>query len=167
MITTLSPPQSGSCVGLGPLKILVVDDHAVIGTAVGIFLGRLGHQVDIVADGRTAVEAVTHGDYDAVLMDVLMPGMDGLEATRLIRQSDSHRHRPLIFAMSADDSRDDRAFYLDSGMNDSLPKPVLLPDLAALLERWFPASHSPRVADADPRQWKQDGSSSLTSSGLA
>ena len=149
MVTSFQRSRNEASASAHCLRILLADDHPVIRTALETLLVRLGHEVDIVADGRAALEAAIHRDYDAVLMDVEMPGMDGLEATRRLRHSGLHALRPLIFALSADASSADRALYLAMGMDDLLVKPVRLLELATILERWFPADEPTTVADAD------------------
>jgi CheY-like chemotaxis protein len=118
------------------LRLLLADDHAALRAAIGALIGSLGHEVDLVGDGRAAMEAVGHRDYDAVLMDVEMPVMDGLEATRCLRCAESRgANRLLIIGLSADDSRENRASCLAAGMDTLLRKPVLQRDLVAALER--------------------------------
>ncbi len=149
MVTSLRPSRDDASASPHCLRILLADDHPVIRTALQTLLVRLGHEVVIVADGRAALEAATSREYDAVLMDVQMPRMDGLEATRRLRKSRSHALRPLIFALSADASSEDRTTYLAMGMDDVLVKPVRLHELATILERWFPTDEPATVLDAD------------------
>ena len=92
---------------------------------------KLGHHIDVVANGREATEAVHLAPYDVVLMDVEMPEMDGLEATRIIRRMLPQWKRPRIVAMTASALAEDRRSCSDSGMDDYLAKPVRLGDLDA------------------------------------
>jgi CheY-like chemotaxis protein len=95
----------------------------------------LGHRVDLAVNGQEAIDAMTRTRYDAILMDCNMPIMDGYEATRSIRTLEgSERHTPIV-AMTADAMVGDRDRSLAAGMDDYLPKPVRLADLAAVLER--------------------------------
>jgi CheY-like chemotaxis protein len=149
MVTSYQRPRDEACASPHRLRILLADDHPVIRSALETLLLRLGHEVDTVADGRAAVEAATCREYDAVLMDVQMPGIDGLEATRCLRLSQSHGLRPLIFALTADASHESRALYLAMGMNDLLAKPVRLLELTTIFERWFPANRPATVPDKD------------------
>ena len=116
-------------------RVLVVDDVDVNRELVGILLRRLGCHVDEVSSGCEAVEAILGGTYDAVLMDVHMPGMDGIEAARRIR---SFRADLPIVAMTADIFPDRIADYLSAGMSDYLFKPVNPTQLVRMLARCCP-----------------------------
>src|SRR5690606_7491205 len=99
------------------------------------FLERDGHIVTIVTDGRQAVEAVAAGEYDLVLMDVSLPGMDGLEATRRIRAlGDPQRARIPIIATSAHVFHSEIAQHLDAGMDAFVAKPLSPESLFAAIE---------------------------------
>jgi signal transduction histidine kinase/CheY-like chemotaxis protein/HPt (histidine-containing phosphotransfer) domain-containing protein len=118
-----------------PLRILVVEDNRVNQqVAVGL-LQRQGHAVDVVLDGREAVAAVQAGVYDLVLMDVHMPGMDGLEATRRIRDLPGPRGRVPIVALSASALPEETQACLGAGMNAYLAKPLDPAALAQVLAR--------------------------------
>jgi len=120
----------------GPaLRILLAEDNAVNQkVALGI-LGRLGYKADVAANGQEVLDALDLADYDVILMDVQMPEMDGLEATRLIRQNLPREKRPRIVAMTANAMQGDRERCLEAGMDDYIPKPVRHSDLAAALDR--------------------------------
>lgn len=110
---------------LPPLDVLLVEDSLVNQKlALGV-LGQFGHRVTVAGNGREAVEITASRDFDVVLMDVQMPEMDGLEATRLIRQREqgSERHIPII-AMTAHALTGDRERCLASGMDEYLSKPI-------------------------------------------
>jgi PAS domain S-box-containing protein len=132
-------PEASAVSGHGPaatsgLRILVAEDNAVNQKlAVGL-LAKLGHKADMVGNGAEALEAVASGRYDVVLMDVQMPELDGLEATRRIRRRRSH-HQPRIIAMTANVIQGDREECLEAGMDDYLAKPIRVPELRAALER--------------------------------
>ncbi len=116
----------------GGLRILLVDDSAVIRRATSLLLGKRGHAVDEAADGRAAVEAAVAGDYDVVLMDLQMPGLDGLAATREIRR----RRRgpgPRIFALTASVVDEAVHDWADAGMDGVLTKPLDVDALADAL----------------------------------
>jgi len=115
-----------------PLEVLVVDDNAVNRTVAVGLLSRLGCPVDKAASGREAVEAIDRRRYDLVLMDVHMPEMDGLEATRLIRERAGGRAIRIV-AMTADAGRETRDRCLAAGMDDLLTKPVDVKALKALV----------------------------------
>jgi CheY-like chemotaxis protein len=93
----------------------------------------MGYRADVAADGREAVTALSQRDYDLVLMDVEMPVMDGVEATRRIRASD-RAPRPRIVGLTANVAAEDRATYLAAGMDDCLVKPIRVAELRAALE---------------------------------
>jgi PAS domain S-box-containing protein len=120
-------------------RILVVEDNAVNQeVALGI-LRRLGLRADAVGDGAEAVELLKTLPYDLVLMDMQMPEMDGLEATRIIRnpQSAVLNHRIPVIAMTANAMRGDRERCLEAGMNDYVSKPVSPQALVAALNAWL------------------------------
>lgn len=122
---------------LAPLRILVAEDNPVNRKVVGLQLRRLGLEADFVHDGAAALEAVSEHSYDLVLMDACMPVMDGLEATRRIRQLVLER-RPVIIAMTANVQPSDRQNCLEAGMDDFLTKPLTMDLLRAALLRFFP-----------------------------
>jgi CheY-like chemotaxis protein len=116
--------------------ILLVEDNPVnLQVAVEI-LTKEGFSVDVAVDGRQAIEKVLVKKYDCVLMDVEMPGMDGHEATRLIRTKLGLVDLPII-AMTAHTLKGDREKCLEAGMNDYLPKPVGTKQLFAALVKWI------------------------------
>jgi PAS domain S-box-containing protein len=124
----------------GAVRILLAEDNITNQmVAVGI-LKKLGLRADAVANGAEAVKALETLPYDLVLMDVQMPEMDGLEATRQIRNHGSavRNHRIPIIAMTAHAIQGDRERCLESGMNDYVTKPVDPHALAEALEKWLP-----------------------------
>jgi signal transduction histidine kinase/ActR/RegA family two-component response regulator len=118
---------------LRPLHILLVEDHVVNQTVMMAMLARLGYAADCVANGQDAVEAAARQRYDVILMDVQMPGMDGLEATRRIRAQQAGDRRPFIIAVTGHAMSSDRESCVAAGMDDFLEKPVKLSDLGAAL----------------------------------
>ncbi len=115
------------------IKILLVEDNPVNQrVAVGL-LRKLGYEHVVASDGQAALAAVRGGSIDIVLMDCLMPGMDGFEATRALR---AEGWKLPIVAMTASAMSGDRERCLESGMDDYLSKPIAVPLLEALLERW-------------------------------
>ncbi len=107
-----------------PLRILVVDDHAVNQQVALALLGSLGFTADVAENGKLGVQAVKRGSYDVVFMDMQMPEMDGLEATRMIVRDVPPERRPRIIAMTANAFAEDRTRCLEAGMDDYLTKPL-------------------------------------------
>jgi signal transduction histidine kinase/ActR/RegA family two-component response regulator len=120
-------PESG-------LDVLVVEDNLVNARFVEKLLERRGHRVQVAANGRLGVEASGASDFDLILMDVQMPEMDGLAATRAIRQRErtTGAHVPIV-ALTAHASQEDRDRCLAAGMDDYLTKPLRVPLLDAVL----------------------------------
>lgn len=122
------------------LRVLVVEDNPVNRTIAVRLLAREGCQVDAVESGQEAVEACAGADYDLVLMDVNMPGVDGYEATRRIRRLEgAGRHTPIV-AVTASAMQGDRDRCLECGMDDYVAKPFSAGRLRELLETWAPRS---------------------------
>jgi CheY-like chemotaxis protein len=119
------------------LRILVAEDNAVNQRLAVRMLEKAGHRVDLVSNGREAVEALDREPYDLVFMDCLMPEMDGFEATRAIRAAEvgTDRHVPIV-ALTANAMLRDREQCLAAGMDDYLAKPFTRQALTAALELW-------------------------------
>ena len=128
-----------------PLRILVAEDNVVNQRVATSLLARMGYSCDIAGDGREAVAAVATRTYDVVLMDVLMPEMDGLQASRAIRDLPQIEMQPRIVAMTANAMAGDRETCLAAGMDDYVSKPVRINELVTALLR---VSASPQTAPA-------------------
>jgi CheY-like chemotaxis protein len=133
----LTPPPVPNPVAL---RILVAEDTLTNQVVLRGILEKLGHRVTIVGDGATAVAAAKENTFDVILMDVQMPVMDGLTATREIRSSESGkgRHIPII-ALTANAFSADRDACLDAGMDGFVSKPVKLTDLQMALQNIRPS----------------------------
>ncbi|MBV5263301.1 hybrid sensor histidine kinase/response regulator [Pinisolibacter aquiterrae] len=135
---------------LGRGRVLVAEDNAVNRTVACGLLKRLGFTVEMVEDGARAVERMTRGGVDLVLMDMQMPVMDGLEATRRIRASQGAAAVVPIVGLTANAFAADREACVAAGMNDFLSKPVTLDKLAEMLARFLPDAGA--AAEAAPRR---------------
>ncbi|MBK8284518.1 MAG: PAS domain-containing protein [Ahniella sp.] len=118
-----------------PLRILVAEDNDVNQMLIELMLQSLGHEIVLVADGEAVLEALATEPFNVILMDVEMPGVDGLEATRRLRAMPEYQQLPYIIAATAHVMSDSRQRFLEAGMNDYVPKPILMPELKASLDR--------------------------------
>ncbi|WP_404385634.1 PAS domain S-box protein [Caenispirillum salinarum] len=132
------------------LRILVAEDNPVNQQVAQRMLERLGHHVDLAADGLEAVEAVRALPYDLVVMDMQMPEMDGLEATHRIRAMGPPLDTVPIVAMTANALPADRQVCLDAGMTDYIAKPVDMDGLAAVIDRAMGTASRTEGPDAAP-----------------
>ena len=107
-----------------PLRILVAEDNHINQTVLLAMLGKAGHRIDIAGNGLEAISSVTRVAYDLLLMDVQMPEMDGMTATRRIRDLPGETGRIPIIALTANAMKGDREKYLAAGMNDYVSKPI-------------------------------------------
>lgn len=133
-----------------PLRLLVADDSDANRELIGTLVRAVGHEVETVADGVAVVEAARTGAYDLVLMDVHMPRMDGLAATRAIRDLGGATGATPIIALTANVLPDQIAFYRASGMDDHVGKPIDPRDLLAKIAGWS-AQRAGRVEAARSR----------------
>ena len=114
----------------GALHVLVADDNALNQNLLRRLVGKLGHKVDVVSNGREAVAAVAQEPYDAALMDILIPEMDGLEAAAAICRRWPRGTRPRLIALTAMAGPGDKERCMKAGFDDYMSKPVHLEDLA-------------------------------------
>lgn len=128
------------------LRILLAEDNPINQMVALRLLESLGFRADVVENGLEAVEAVQRRPYDVVLMDVMMPVMDGLEATRRIRQANLPRS-PRIIAVTANALASDRHRCLEAGMDEHIPKPLRVEVLASALKQTLPAAEAPASLD--------------------
>ena len=120
-----------------PMRILVAEDNVINQQVILYILQKLGYTPTVVPNGREAADAAATGSFDLILMDLHMPEMDGLEATRLIRQCADSR-QPVIIALTANAMEGDEEECIQAGMNDYLGKPVKLEEVIDKLQRWAP-----------------------------
>jgi PAS domain S-box-containing protein len=118
-----------------PLRILLAEDNVINQKVATRILSQMGYRPDVVHNGLEAVEALDRAKYDVVLMDIQMPEMDGLEATRAIRKRYTGAKRPWIIAMTANAMDSDRKNCFEAGMDGYLSKPVRIEALEAELTR--------------------------------
>jgi CheY-like chemotaxis protein len=124
-------PELGSKLGM---EVLIAEDNLVNLRVVNLFLDQFGFEPDGVGDGQEALERVREGSYDVVLMHVRTPRLDGLEATRRIREETPEDRQPWIVAMTAHASEEARQSCLDAGMDAYVAKPVEFDTLREALE---------------------------------
>jgi two-component system, sensor histidine kinase and response regulator len=120
-----------------PMQILIAEDNVINQQVIQYILQKLGYTPTIVQNGREAVDTAASGNYDIILMDLQMPEMDGLEATRMIRERTTDR-QPVIIALTANAMEGDEEECLTAGMNDYLGKPVKLEEVIDKLQKWAP-----------------------------
>jgi CheY-like chemotaxis protein len=118
-----------------PLRILLAEDNVVNQKLALRLLSQMGFRADVAANGLEAIQAIERQPYDVVLMDVQMPEMDGLEATRQICARWLPSDRPRIVAMTANAMQGDREMCLEAGMDDYLAKPIRVDELILALEK--------------------------------
>jgi signal transduction histidine kinase/DNA-binding response OmpR family regulator len=118
-----------------PLRILLAEDNAVNQKLALKLLSQMGYRADVAGNGLEAIQAIERQKYDLVLMDVQMPEMDGLEASRQICSRWSRGERPRIVAMTANAMQGDRERCLEAGMDDYVSKPIRVEELISALDR--------------------------------
>ena len=133
-----------------PLRILLAEDNEVNRKLALLLLEKLGYRADVAANGVEVLEALRREPYDVVLMDVEMPAMDGLEASRRIHAEWPGAERPRIVAMTANAMQGDRETCLAAGMDDYLSKPIRGEQLAAALARCTPRAEAPAETAEEP-----------------
>jgi two-component system sensor histidine kinase/response regulator len=162
------------------VHILLAEDNVVNQKVAVRMLQKIGYRVDVVENGQEAVEAVDRTSYDLMLMDCQMPEMDGLEATRKIREVEKEKREetkkispkdlPLtphenprvpIIALTANALTGDRELCLEAGMDDFLTKPVRLEELSATITKWLPDRTESGVADHPVTEKSRKPSTSL------
>jgi CheY-like chemotaxis protein len=133
---TVKPPADAA--SNSPGHILIVEDNPTNQKVVVGLLGKRGYRTSVAGDGRQALEALERTAFDLILMDVQMPVLDGLEATRLIRRDARWKSLPVV-GLTAHAMVGDRQRCLDAGMDDYLPKPIRPAALIETIQRCMPA----------------------------
>ncbi|MFO0661654.1 MAG: response regulator [Polyangiaceae bacterium] len=159
-----SPPRQEDLLGSRhPLRILIAEDNPINQKVTVRMLERLGYTADVVSDGIEVLDALKRKRFDVVLMDVQMPQLDGIEATKRILTTVLPNRRPTIVAMTANAFSEDRSICLAAGMTEFLPKPVQPTQLQAILERCpsivrgSTMSQDQVVAPIDSTNWQRLG----------
>ena len=147
-------PETTPASGHRSYRVLLADDNRINQRLVATLLGNAGHRIDIAEDGRRAVEAVRANDYDLVLMDVQMPVLDGVQATRRIRMLPPPRNAVRVIALTADAIAGAEQRYVAAGMDGYLSKPLspraLFAQIDLLAQGTEVASRMPAAARVDP-----------------
>jgi CheY-like chemotaxis protein len=141
--TAVGSGSTGVKLDGSPLQILLAEDNVVNQKLALLLLEKLGYTADVAANGLEAIEALERQRYEVVLMDVQMPELDGLEATRRIRERWPAASRPRIIAMTANAMPEDREACLNAGMDDYIAKPIRPEELLAALARSRPLAGKP------------------------
>jgi signal transduction histidine kinase/DNA-binding response OmpR family regulator len=147
---TTAPTQLDSEMGQRyPLRILLAEDNLVNQEVALHILSRLGYRADVAANGLEVLQSLERQTYDVVLMDVQMPEMDGVEATRQIHNRWQAGERPHIIAVTAHAMKGDREKYMAAGMDDYVSKPVRVEELTQALYRSQPLAQAPPASAMD------------------
>ena len=112
-------------------------------------LDKLGYQVKVVDGGERALELLGRERFDLVLMDCMMPGLDGIEVTRRIREGEGEDERVPVIAITANTAEDVQSRCMAAGMDDFLAKPIHLDALETLLRHWLPTEEAPVDSEED------------------
>lgn len=130
-----------------PMRILIAEDNAINQKLLLQILKKMGYTADVVSNGLEALQALSRLHYDLVFMDIQMPVMDGLEATRQIQKQLDVSKCPVIIAVTANARQEDREQCLSLGMQDYISKPLRIDEVQSLLEHWGKKIRTPKVPD--------------------
>jgi len=119
-----------------PLRILLAEDNVTNQELVITLLSKMGYHIDAVDNGRKVIEMMEKKHYDIILMDIQMPVLNGMEATKIILEKFPEKDRPPIIAITANAMPGDRERYIAAGMVDYLPKPIRFKDVQQVLIKW-------------------------------
>ncbi len=146
------------------IRILVAEDNPINQKVAVKMIKSLGYRADVVGNGLEVLDALKRQSYDLVLMDVQMPEMDGLDATRNIRAMIPHSEGPFVIAMTANAMQGDEEICLKAGMDEYLTKPIRSADLKSCLDRWS-ESHPETIKTSNP--WPTEADQPKLSAQLA
>ncbi|PZO41102.1 MAG: hypothetical protein DCF19_10175 [Pseudanabaena frigida] len=120
---------------ISPLRLLLAEDNNINRKVILNMLKKLGYKADTAENGREVLESLQKSSYDVILMDIRMPEMDGIEATRIIRDNQAIKNRPVIIAVTASALKEDCDRYFSIGIDDYISKPIRLNELNRVLQR--------------------------------
>ncbi|MCB0281605.1 MAG: response regulator [Calditrichae bacterium] len=121
--------------------VLLVEDNLINQKVASNILKKFGYKIDIAKDGSEALDKVKQNMYNIVLMDIQMPVMDGVEATKAIRELPENKKNVAIIAMTANAMKGDREKYLDAGMDDYISKPISQEELKRIMSKWLTSNN--------------------------
>ncbi|WNQ13064.1 PAS domain S-box protein [Paenibacillus aurantius] len=128
-------------------NILIAEDNAINTLVLKKMLERMGHRVSVVLNGEEVIEAATKKSFDIIFMDIHMPVLNGLEATRVIKKKLASEKKPRIVAVTANALKGDREKCLDAGMDDYISKPVKLEVLKEILKQHAPKARTTKLVN--------------------
>lgn len=117
-------------------KFLIAEDNKLNQKIIRKMFDKIGYEIEVAENGYEVLEKTSSYKYDAIFMDMQMPELDGVEATRILVQRDSYSKRPLIIAMTANAMQSDRELCLGAGMDDYMSKPLRIPDIMRMIRKW-------------------------------
>ena len=120
---------------ISPLRLLLAEDNNINRKVILNMLTKLGYKADTATNGREVLESLQKFSYDVILMDIRMPEMDGIEATKIIRDNQAIKNHPVIIAVTASALNEDRDRYFSIGIDDYISKPIRLNELNRVLQR--------------------------------
>jgi CheY-like chemotaxis protein len=125
------------------LKILIAEDNEINQIVLKKMLAKLGYSATVAQNGKEAVEAMERFSYDLIFMDVQMPLMNGIEATKMIRETAPSKKRPFIVAVTAHALKGDRQKFIEMGMDDYVSKPIHTDAVSELIKKFLELQNTP------------------------
>ncbi len=164
-MTSSTPPTSQDLSPIAGARLLLVEDNELNQEIALELLNLVGMQVDLAVNGQEALDLLRQNDYDLVFMDLKMPVLDGISATRIIRRENRYDRLPIV-AMTANAMISDREDCLAVGMNDFIAKPIAPENLWAALLRWVPPRRAAPGAASPSRPTRPASTPDLDIPGL-